>query len=278
MKRIITIFLVATMLLAPTLSLAALDPSAGDGTGGGTSKALEYNLLETVSGRIQADQSISLADYLEEAFKWVLGMVALLAVLMLIMTGVAYTAAGVSESAKTAAKNQLTSILWGVGVMLGAYILLYTINPDLLDVKLDFSKLRSGAPLSTGVLVGGEEFTNPYTLVAPLDGSLVGNARVFDHIDRSSLAPHQKEYLKKWQTDHGKTADGKGNSYYINISEIEPQKARYSKVYLKYNPQLIGSHRIENLKDGQTIMPHGTALVYRKSKNDFRILNAQFNP
>ncbi|PIR46558.1 MAG: hypothetical protein COV07_03670, partial [Candidatus Vogelbacteria bacterium CG10_big_fil_rev_8_21_14_0_10_45_14] len=34
----------------------------------GESGGLKYTLLETVSGRIQADQSISLADYLEEAF------------------------------------------------------------------------------------------------------------------------------------------------------------------------------------------------------------------
>ena len=125
--------------------------SAAPGTG--SPDDVKYVLLETVGGSIKAGSSINLTTYISSAFNWLLGFAAVLAIVMLIVTGVAYTAAGVSEAGKSAAKAQLTGIMWGIGIALGAWLLLNIINPKL--VAFNISSLTGYANDATPATGGG---------------------------------------------------------------------------------------------------------------------------
>jgi len=135
---------------------AVLSAGATAGSGAGSGK-LEYALLEKVYGAIEVGAKIGLADYVKSAFDWILMLGAAIAIVSLIVYGTAYTGAGVyaggSEAAKTAAKAKLTAVIKGVAILLFCYLLLEFINPKLVQISFDLSKLGGGA--GSGLTGGG---------------------------------------------------------------------------------------------------------------------------
>lgn len=81
----------------------------------------------------------SLGGYLNLMIKLVIGISAVLAVVMIVLGGMQYMTSELISS-KEAGKERITNAIFGLLLALGAYALLFTINPDLLDAGLSSLK------------------------------------------------------------------------------------------------------------------------------------------
>ncbi|PCI20473.1 hypothetical protein COB64_02015 [Candidatus Wolfebacteria bacterium] len=80
-----------------------------------------------------------LGKYFELIFKLLIGIAGVLAVVMIVMGGIQYM---MEESilAKGEAKKRITSAIGGLLLALGAFAILFTINPDLVNLNLGIRK------------------------------------------------------------------------------------------------------------------------------------------
>lgn len=81
----------------------------------------------------------ALGGYLNLMLKLFIGICAVLAVVMIVMGGIQYMTSELISS-KAEGKKRILNAIFGLLLALGAYTLLYTINPDLLDTKLSSLK------------------------------------------------------------------------------------------------------------------------------------------
>ncbi len=125
--------------------LPAQTPPAGTtptATEGGNSE-LNYKLLEPIENISSFDASnSSFANYLNTMIKIFIGLCAVLAMVMIVVGGLEYMTTELI-SHKDEGKKRITEALFGLLLALGAYMILNTINPDLLitEPKIDQATL-----------------------------------------------------------------------------------------------------------------------------------------
>jgi len=78
----------------------------------------------------------NLGDYIKTIYIWVVGIGGLLASIMLIRGGFLYLTSAGSSQRVTDAKARIGGAILGLLLLLGSYTLLYTINPDLVQLRL----------------------------------------------------------------------------------------------------------------------------------------------
>lgn len=99
---------------------------------------LAYKLLEPLPGLGESvPEEGGLSRYASWLFTFVLAAAAFLAVLMIVIGGIQIIVSGASESARKNAKDRIRDAIWGLLLAISAWLILYTINPDL--VKGTFS-------------------------------------------------------------------------------------------------------------------------------------------
>ena len=92
-----------------------------------------YTALSNIPGIDKAAESAASGDFtkmINLIYKMAIGFGAALAVLFLILGGVQYSMSSVS-GVRSELKQRMTSVLGGMGLLLGAYLLLDIINPNL---------------------------------------------------------------------------------------------------------------------------------------------------
>lgn len=89
-----------------------------------------YNLLAPI-GTITTFTPTNLGDYFSMMLKLAIGLCAVLAVVMIVVGGIQWMG-DESIFGKTEAKSRILSAILGLLIALGSYVLLNTINPDLL--------------------------------------------------------------------------------------------------------------------------------------------------
>ncbi|MFA6494772.1 MAG: PKD domain-containing protein [Candidatus Paceibacterota bacterium] len=80
-------------------------------------------------------QGQSPADFVKSLYDYALGIVAGAAVIMIVYGGVKYVASGGNAAAKGDALDIIKNAIFGVVLLLGGFIILYTINPELVNLK-----------------------------------------------------------------------------------------------------------------------------------------------
>lgn len=83
--------------------------------------------------------------YVNAIYRWLIGVMALFAVVMIMVGGIQYMLRGGSQQGVTEAKARITNALVGMVILLGSYVLLYTTNPQLtifapLEIKPVFDR------------------------------------------------------------------------------------------------------------------------------------------
>ena len=98
--------------------------------------------------QIPADASIG--QLLSQLYIWGIGFVALAAFLMFTWGGVLYMIAG--DKDPTSAKSYMKNAIYGLLLALGSYLILYTINPALVNIpELKLPEINQAAmPTPTG--------------------------------------------------------------------------------------------------------------------------------
>mgnify|MGYP000353690338 CR=1 FL=1 len=132
MKKLI--FIICSLTLALSYSATAAYAQNGE--------LPEYIPLEKFEGVNQSGSAQSLQETLNFAFKILFSIGGLIAVLTLIIGGVAYMMSDV-VSTKSLAKKRIEGALWGLGLLAISWLILYTINPDLLKFNFDSNRFRS---------------------------------------------------------------------------------------------------------------------------------------
>jgi hypothetical protein len=92
----------------------------------------------TISSYDVSDGDIG--KYINIMIKIVIGLAAVLAVVMIVMGGMEYMTSELISS-KESGKSKMTNAILGLIIALGAYALLYTINPDILRTKIPIEKI-----------------------------------------------------------------------------------------------------------------------------------------
>lgn len=78
-------------------------------------------------------ENVTLKQYLTWAFRFILALAGFLAVMMIVIGGVEYIISGANESARTEANKRIWGAISGLVMALVSYLVLYTINPSLVD-------------------------------------------------------------------------------------------------------------------------------------------------
>jgi len=136
-----------------------------------------YTLIEALpSGGGELKEDVTLEQYIQWVFTFALTMAAFLAVLMITVGGIIYMASGGNESQVTKAKGYITNALWGLLLAFGSYLLLYTINPQLVRFKFiesmeefEISEKSSGSSSSGDSSTAIKDAINGATDINDLD-------------------------------------------------------------------------------------------------------------
>jgi hypothetical protein len=113
------------------LSLAALTLFAGVAA---PARAIDYSPLEPLPG-LQNVSNINFPQFLGAIFKLLITAGALFAVILLVWGGIMYILSGGGVEMGEA-KKRIWAALYGFLILVGAWLLLYTINPTLLNFNL----------------------------------------------------------------------------------------------------------------------------------------------
>ena len=103
---------------------------------GGSGGKFIFTLLQPLpveGGFLKDSKNVTLEEYLTWAFRFVLALVGFLAVMMIVIGGVEYIISGANESMREEAKKRIENAIWGLVMALVSYLVLYTINPSLVD-------------------------------------------------------------------------------------------------------------------------------------------------
>lgn len=108
------------------------------------SDPLTYTLLAELPG---IDPTPTHGNYLSGMVKLIIGLTTALAVLMMVYAGVfGYIGGATNQSSRSAAKERMWGALLGLTLALVSYIILNTINPDLLSLDLTVSDIPAATP------------------------------------------------------------------------------------------------------------------------------------
>ena len=80
-------------------------------------------------------KTTDLSTYLKEIFNLSIGIAAVMAFVMITFGGITYMTTD-AISGKTKGREYITNALWGLLLVIGAWVILYTINPQLIDFSL----------------------------------------------------------------------------------------------------------------------------------------------
>src|SRR3989338_4759725 len=95
-----------------------------------------YTLLQSLPKEgTDLSENVTLEEYLTWAFRFVLALAGFLAVMMIVIGGVEYIISGASEAMRGEAKKRIENAIWGLVMALVSYLVLYTINPSLVDFE-----------------------------------------------------------------------------------------------------------------------------------------------
>ena len=115
---IITLGMAVAMMI-----LTVIPASAQDST---------YQLQTSFSG--QPETVSGPADYLRRFYVYGLSVVGLLAMARIVYAAIKLIASAGNPAAVSEARGIITQSLWGIALLAGAYLILYTINPNLVKI------------------------------------------------------------------------------------------------------------------------------------------------
>lgn len=77
-----------------------------------------------------------LGEYLSEGYKWLVGAMTTIAIVLLMVAGLRYAFGAVSANAVSAAKQRIVTLIVGLTLLLSTVLILATINPQLLRLSV----------------------------------------------------------------------------------------------------------------------------------------------
>lgn len=114
--------------------------------------AQNYTPLAPIPGTVDSQGQVDISNYIPRVFTTLIGIAGVLAVVMIVIGGIQYMSTD-AILGKSEGKEKIKNALWGLLLALGAWAILYTINPNLLN--LNIGNLQSVQQYSVGTTTGG---------------------------------------------------------------------------------------------------------------------------
>lgn len=137
--KLLSYFATITLALLLLLGSASVSAQSAD--------QVSYTPLEPIPGYSPDAGQINFAGMLNLLFKALFAAGALFAVVMLVFGGIMYMVSGAGVEMGEA-KKRIEAAIWGLLLLAGAYLILYTINPQLLVFNI--SGIDSPTPNAAG--------------------------------------------------------------------------------------------------------------------------------
>src|SRR3989344_6496529 len=130
-----TKILTAAILSAFVLVLFNIETVKAESSSSQSSESgFTYTLLQPLPKEgTDLSENVTLEEYLTWAFRFILVLTGFLAVMMIVIGGVEYIISGANEAMRGEAKKRIENAIWGLVMALVSYLVLYTINPSLVD-------------------------------------------------------------------------------------------------------------------------------------------------
>jgi len=88
------------------------------------------------------------ADYLSGLYKLAVGIAVALAAIMIVYGGILWSTSGGNASRQKEAKSHITQAIFGLVLLLASYLILNTINPDLVNLGALQSRIQGKAEIN----------------------------------------------------------------------------------------------------------------------------------
>ncbi|MFZ5982587.1 MAG: hypothetical protein ACOYS2_03415 [Patescibacteria group bacterium] len=145
-KAKLILLLIGLIIFLPAFSWAA----------DSTSTRYEYKLLEGLPGFYSANESPTFNAYISAIYKFGIWVVGIAALLMISIGAFMYLTSAGNNAAMGSAKNVITDAIIGLVLALLAWLLLYTINPELVSPKgIPETGSTSSSTTSSGTTTSG---------------------------------------------------------------------------------------------------------------------------
>ncbi|HEV8601011.1 MAG TPA: pilin [Patescibacteria group bacterium] len=95
----------------------------------------QVTLAQAVNPCSNQNPTSSIGKCVNQIYLWALGLSGILAVLMMILGGYLVMSAGGNAQQSSKGKEFIMSAIVGLGLLFGSYLILNTINPDLVNFK-----------------------------------------------------------------------------------------------------------------------------------------------
>lgn len=113
------------------------------GTSAGTGNLPPYQALEPLPSGFSNGTYTNLPDYLNAMYLLAVTVGSLIAIVMLVTSGIRLMLSEAFTD-RDKAKKRITNAVWGLVLLIGSFVFLYTINPDLLVFKFLPNQTQSG--------------------------------------------------------------------------------------------------------------------------------------
>lgn len=170
-KKIIFLSLIIVMICSVSTTIYAAE---GD-----------YTVLAPLPGIGETDDGkTNLQTYLPAVFSLAIGIAAAMAFVMITLGGVTYATSD-AVFQKSQGKEWITNAIWGLVLVIGAWVILNTINPQILKFDLSLERPKIEYPTPTAIpgvpRIGGGGVRSGYVMTP---AQIADDARV-----RSGLSP-----------------------------------------------------------------------------------------
>lgn len=112
---------------------------------------MSYTLIESLPGLAKSGGSTTLSGYLGWLFPFALTVAAVLAVIMIVIGGFELIGGG-SEGLKTSGRKKIENAIYGLLLAVSAYLILNTINKDLITTSLSSVTPITEVKIETGTV------------------------------------------------------------------------------------------------------------------------------
>jgi hypothetical protein len=122
---------------------------------GGTTETKDYTVITPLPGIGDGDTGgkVNLTTYFSSAFNLIVGIAAALAFIYITVGGIIYATSD-AISGKTDGRGYIENAVWGLLLVIGSWVILNTLNPQILNFSLVLPKPK--VETSTGGVVAGE--------------------------------------------------------------------------------------------------------------------------
>lgn len=114
----------------------------------------------------------SLANFFNNLYKYIIGMAAVLAIIMIIWSGLEIAINKDSVSKALEAKGRITQAIYGLVLVLAPVLVFSIINPSILNLSLNLPELKTGTPTPIAPIVQTGTSNTPQAVSAGCSVSL----------------------------------------------------------------------------------------------------------